>query len=612
MSVRAWPVSRFAIVSGFIGLFISFAPISAAAAADHPIQLGLDMAGSYFIYDANIEYWSHEPYYQAVAELGGQFINVHLYPELGYGDWNSTRTLGKIMHMDAGMRAHGLRYQLNNEDANFYEVAEITPRVNEYAIPGGYHRWDLRMEWLAPLLTKNPAFMGVVYDEADHMQLENNRYAVNPDDPAPINEYDVPYLARTHGITVPQAWSTLANACANLRTDHYRRRVPLFPEQLWTGMSHVWARAGWTLSPKLLKESIAASVMADNLGAALQYSDRTSLFICCDLHRWYDFPGHSTAALRSALMTAYWTGADAVYVENTDWTGSTTRNPDADPGALVRWSDPTSYTLTRHGAVVKDFYKNYVPAHPRRVDWRNYRPRVAIVRLPDSDWGRNPYNFFRDRLLGDKDAPSDEMSQQWLYLWPILTHGAMGRSTSIYNYQVYPGYDSESNDQPGLFAPIDSVAVFDHTVTGPVLNSVKCFVVCGHALSSETFAAIRNRVAIGATCIISRYLYNRHASGPLPGDWLIVDKFSDSRITAKLAPFLGEADVARYRFQDQVVEFRPTATLDEIAVTVFDRTRIDEFRKALVGKGPVPADGDLNHDGIFDVADLVLLVKKFN
>lgn len=593
-------------------IFLFFVFCSTLPAADHPISLGLDMAGSYFIYDADIEYWSHELYYQAVSELGANFINIHLYPEVDAGDSNSTRTLEKIMRMDAGMRAHGLRYQLNNEDANFYEVANITPNVNEYAIPGGFHRWDFRMEWLAPLLTKNPAFMGVVYDEADHMQLENNRYAVNPDDPDPINEYDVPYLARTHGMTVQQAWAALANACANLRTDHYQRRVPLFPEQLWTGMSHVWARAGWNLTPKLLKETITASTMADNLGAALQYSDRTTLNVCCDLHRWYDFPGHSTAALKSALLTAYWTGADSVFVENTDWMGSTTRNPDSDPGALLNWSDPTSRTLTRHGEVVKDFYKNYVPAHPRRVDWRNYRPRVAIVRLPDSDWGRNTGNFFRDRLLGDKDAPSDELSRQWLYLWPILTHGAMGRSTSIYNSSVYPGYDDEDCTKTGIFAPIDSVAVFDHTVTGPVLDSVKCFVVCGHALSAGTFDAIRQKVAAGATCIISSYLYNQYATGTLPGDWLVVDKFNDSRIAAKLAPFLGEADVARYRFRDQVVEFRPTSTPDEIQVTVFDRTQIDAYRNALVGKGPVPPDSDLNHDGKFDVADLVLLIKKFD
>ncbi|MCE5231637.1 hypothetical protein LLG95_18825 [bacterium] len=598
------------LFSTFIFLLIFYCAMLAAA-AEHPIMLGIDMAGSYHIYDAKMEYWSHEPYYQAVNELGGQFINIHLYPELGYGDWNSTKTLEKIGRMDAGMRAHGLKYQLNNEDANFYEVAEITPGVNEYTLVGGLHRWDFRMAWLNPILD-SPAFMGVVYDEADHMQIENNRYPVNVLDPGPPNEYDVPYLVNTWGMPVPQAWAALANMAANLRTSHYQNRVPLFPEQLWTGMSHIWARAGWTLQPKIMKETITAPVLADNLGAGLQYADRTKLYICCDLHRWYDFPGHSPAALKSALLTAYWIGADAVFVENMDWMESPSRFAGSDPGGLVAWSDPTHYTVTQHGAVVKDFYKNYVPAHPRNVDWRNFRPRVAIVRLPDSDWGRNTWNFFRDRLLGNPDTPSNARSQEWLNLWPILTHGAMGKSTSIYNNVVYPGYDVENCGKPGFFVPIDSVAVFDHTVTGPVLDSVKCFVVCGYGLEAATFNDIKARVAAGATCIISRYLYSQYATGTLPGDWLIVDQFTDSRIATKLAPFLGEANVARYRFQDQVVEFKPTATPDELTVTVFDRTRIDEFKNALIGKGPEPVDADLNHDGQFDVADLVLLVKKFD
>ncbi|MEN6625431.1 MAG: hypothetical protein ABFD69_04285 [Candidatus Sumerlaeia bacterium] len=591
--------------------FFAVAAGGSFAAADNPILLGVDMAGAWFIdHDTGVEYWQHEPYYKAINELGAQFVGIHLYPETAYGDLNSTRTLEKILRMDAGMRAHGLKYQLNNEDANFVEIQRVTPGVNEYDAPGGLHRWDLRMSWLRPVMNSG-AFMGVVYDEADHMQLENNRYAYNEENPLPDNTYDVPYLANTRGMTVPQAWAAVANACANLRTGHYENKVRLYPELLWTGGAHIFARAGWILSPKLLKESIDPAILADNMGAALQYSDRTQLWICADLHRWFDFPGHSKEALRSALLTAYWIGADAAYVENLDYADNASRITAADPGGLVSWNDTTSYTLTRHGAVVRDFYKNYVPNHPRRVNWRNYQPRVAIVRLPDTDWGRDTNNFFRNRLLGNPDTPSDTLSRQWHKLWPILTRDAMGGSTSISNTVEYPGYATMPCDLPGFFVPIDSLAVFDHTVTGPVLDSVKCFVVCGHALSAATFNEIKARVTAGATCIISNYLYKQYATGTLPGKWLVVDSFSDSRIAATLAPFAGETGVARYRFKDQIVEFRPTATPDEITVTVFDRTRIDEYQNALVGKGAIPPDSDLNRDGRFDIADLVALIKKF-
>jgi hypothetical protein len=96
-------------------------------------------------------------------------------------------------------------------------------------------------------------------------------------------------------------------------------------------------------------------------------------------------------------------------------------------------------------------------------------------------------------------------------------------------------------------------------------------VVCGHALSRETFAEIAGRVAKGAACIISRRLYDRHAGADLAGDWLVVESFEDPRIAARLAPFLGPPDVARFRFRTQMVEFRRGAQPDAVAVTVLDR-----------------------------------------
>jgi len=84
---------------------------------------------------------------------------------------------------------------------------------------------------------------------------------------------------------------------------------------------------------------------------------------------------------------------------------------------------------------------------------------------------------------------------------------------SLNNGRVYP------EETFPFFVPMNSVAVFDHTVSGPILNSVDCFVVSGHALSPKTFRAIRGRVAKGAVCIISRPLYEKHRQKPLPGRW---------------------------------------------------------------------------------------------
>jgi hypothetical protein len=265
---------------------------------------------------------------------------------------------------------------------------------------------------------------------------------------------------------------------------------------------------------------------------------------------------------------AYWLGAETIYVENLDFHKWTPRHPEAAPtGSLLSWRDPENYDITPHGRVVRDFYREYLPQHPRMIRWQDYDPRVAIIRLPDGGWGQPDDKVAsRNRLLGNREMPLDATASDWLYVWPILTHGtARPGAISTGNSSVYP------NGLKDFFVPIDSVAVFDHEVTAPMLANVECLIVCGHALSAPTFEAIRNRVAGGATCVISRRLYNQHASSGLPGDWLVVDDFKDTQIAKRLAPFLGPPDVARFRFKHQVVEFRRGEARDSTTVRVSER-----------------------------------------
>jgi hypothetical protein len=267
------------------------------------------------------------------------------------------------------------------------------------------------------------------------------------------------------------------------------------------------------------------------------------------------------------LLTAYWLGAETIYVENLDFQEWKPRHPLAAPkGSLLLWTDPDHYELTPHGQVVRDFYRNYVPQHPRTIRWQDYDPRVAIIRLPDGGWGQTNGSASRNRLLGNRGMPLDEPASEWLYVWPILTHGvARPGAISAGNAKVYPKGIED------FFCPIDSVAVFDHYVSAECLAGVDCLIVCGHALPAATFQAIRQRVAAGATCIIARRLYAEHTSTPLPGDWLMVDDFKDPRVADKLSRFLGPPDVARYRFKNCVVEFHKDKEPDSINVQIARR-----------------------------------------
>ena len=374
-------------------------------------------------------------------------------------------------------------------------------------------------------------------------------------------------------------------------------------------MFHIFARAGWTIAPKMLKENMSSVIMSIAMGAALQYAAPAGddFYVNVDLHQQaFGYPGHSLESLRSGLLMSYWLGADTIYIENLDFPGGDQRHPEAGPGSLIHWTDDDHYQITPHGQIAKSFFREYAPSRPRSVDWRSYRPRVAFIRLPDGAWGQRD-SFFRDRLLGNRDMPMDEISAEWLHVWPILTHGVVrDGAISVFNRSVYPTGAMED-----FFVPIDSVAMFDHMVEGPVLDSVRCFIVCGHALSARTFEEIRRRVGEGAArCIIARRLYDQHADAPLPGAWVIVDDFTDNAVAAALEPFLGPPDVARFRFEDRVVEFYPEEQTDAISVRVFERSMIGEIVMGLLGRAPFPPDSDLNDDGRIDIADLINLMNR--
>jgi len=538
----------------------------------NPVLLGIDNAGG-FLPQSGVEDWNHEPFFQALDELGAKLVVYHFFPVGHAGEKNSELTRQRIEAIDKGMRAHGLQYMLNVEMPNFVSQLEITPGINEFEHPGGIHRWDLRMDWLNPVLPPiavgTPAFRGIVYDECEHMLLSNNKFSGFPKD-----EFDQPFLVNTHGMPPEEAYEKLVAECRRIRVEHYENRVRLQTEQVWPDLFHLFARAGWDIAPKLLKEGLSSVALSISLGAAVQYQETGISFSASpDLWNRAEYPGHSPEALRSALMMGYWLGAERLYVENLDYHGKEPRHPGTSPkGSLLAWRDTEHYELTNHGRVVQDFFKAYVPAHPRTTHWREYDPKVAIIRLPDGGWGQfsegpgHGEAASRNRLLGNREMPLDEAASEWLQVWPILTHGkAHAGAISTNNPFVYPDGVGD------FFVPIDSVAVFDHLVDKEHLAHVDCLIVCGHALSATTFAAVRERVTEGATCVISKRLFEHYSKTPLPGDWLVVEDFESPEVASKLKPFLGPPDVARFRFRTQVVEFRHSLTPDSIEVKVTAR-----------------------------------------
>lgn len=547
--------------------------LSTCSAAEHPIRLGVNISGSWHNLKTDKLFYQYESWFRAASDLGVQFVDFTFMMKeaLAGTTVSEAMAVAQLQALDAAMRAHGMQYVLNVEVGNWHSKMEFTRGVNAFehhpgmAGPDGTHRWDIPMTWLLPLLNsanlKPTALIGINCDEGEHLQLHGAQWVLDK----PPGAVDKPYYMVTDGMTLTGAYDALAARAAWLRAGHYQGAVRMIDEQNWPDLFHIFARAGWTVTPKLMKENFSGPVMAAAMGAALQYAAQgADLWACNDMCKWTNFPGWSPQAVRSSLLMAYWLGVSAIFVENMDFAAGPNRHPLADPtGALVDWTDPDHYTLTNYGRIVQDFYKNYAPRNPRPFDWRDYRPRVAIIRLPDGCTGP-PTSWLRDRLLGMRNRPADAASSEWLKVWPLLTRGAVDARALNLNYtDVY-----KNPAVAPFFVPIDSVAVFDHTVHGAVLDSVRCFVVCGQALSRATFDELRRRTAEGAACIIARRLYNQYASGALPGDWLVVDDFAAPAVARKLASYAPYDNVARFRFKNHIVEFRPTADLDTLEVAI--------------------------------------------
>ena len=536
----------------------------AAVDKSTPVLLGINMAGDWHAMKTGKDFYEYESWYRAMKDMGAQFVDYNYM----WSDYikpikdNEQQAEERLKRFDRLMSEHGMKYVMNNELSNWKPKLEFTPGVNIFDHPDGTHRWDFSMKWmdliLPPTRPGPPAFIGINYDEADHMILYNNGFSDTG------TTYSMPYLVNTTGMNMDEAFDKLTAKLRDIRVNHYQNRMPLFAEFGFPDMFPIFARAGWTVAPKMLKENVGSTSLCAALGAAIEYADEgVDLYVLNDLWNMPAFPGHSPEGLRSGLLMSYWLGASRIYVENMDYGDCPVRHPKASPkGSLVNWLDADHYELTNHGRVVQDFFKKYIPAHPRTVRWQDYQPRVAIVRLPDGAWGQKG-TWYRDQLLGNNKHPMDEISAEWLHVWPILTHGTVKDGANcVQNSKIYPEWKRDP------FMPVDSVAVFDHYVHGPVLDSVECFVVCGHALSKETFEDISQRVKSGkATCIIARRLYNLYAKGTLPGNWLVVDSFTDPSIAQKLKPHLGPTDVARFRFKDQTIEFRRGKAEDSMTVT---------------------------------------------
>lgn len=460
-----------------------------------------------------------------IRDLGVNLIQIHLgAPQLDNGEYAD---------LLAFCKATGVHLALNNEHANWVASSPDPAGRNRFDAPGGCHRWDLEPAALDAAVATG-LFEGVVYDEGEHMQLCRNKYAKLPDD-----VHRQPYLVETTGMTLPAAYDAFLGAARQVSDDHRGHGTRMLVESVFPALWHPLARAGVTLCPKLLKEDIYPVVLALALGAAQQY--QAELWFSPDFWLMDRFPGHSVPEYAAALRLAHAAGVDNVYTEYAT--------------ALCRVRGAT-YEFTGYGLALREFLRDYVPAHPRDYDYRDYEPEVAIIRFPDSDWGQASCYYWKT-LYGAENLPPTPETGEWLQIFSLLTAGKTHPGAVNTNSSVYPRYD-----WPGLI-PAPPTAVYDHLAGPELLRSAGTLFLCGILISEPTLAAVQARVEQGATCFTPARLCPvavRAQAQALParvaegrGAWIVVGGFrpEDLGPYASLVPPAG--DTLRLRFKGQTI-----------------------------------------------------------
>ena len=293
---------------------------SSAASAPpvgHVPEIGVDTAGTYLT--RNKEFgglgWEFPAFRDALNDLGVDFLNDH-YLEIhvdGTHAENYAKTVEDIRGLADYLQRDGKEYFWNLEGANWRESDEYVPGENLYEPEAGLHYVKVPKDLMAQLQAV-PEIKGVCYDEIEHMQLNNNRFIKKG------ATGDIPAFADTVALNLPEAYALWVEQLQALKAYYDAFGKVSVAENVWPVTQHIFARAGWTVSPKIMKESWTPVPFAMGLGAAVQY-EQSGCDFWVNPDFWFcgHYPGHSIEELRSSLLLGHWTGASRIYVENLDY-----------------------------------------------------------------------------------------------------------------------------------------------------------------------------------------------------------------------------------------------------------------------------------------------------
>ena len=481
---------------------------------------------------------------KATRDLGAQFIVCQFAPEYtspnardNYDSWcwdGSEKGFGEFA---ASCRKYGLTFFANQEITNYTREGDMLDKNGKDILehPDKTHRWDITGKQLEAAL-KNPEFRGVLYDEAEHGQMRRETNTNGGEDSKSTGKVH-PYFASTDGMTVIQAYDAVYKSATDVAHNYRKRGLIPMTEDVFPAMLFTFARAGFDIAIKFLKEGIDPVFAAIAMGAARQYG--REFCVTPDLWGLSGFPGHPPEELRASLLYAYWIGSSKIFVENI-------------LGFIERKTENgvAEYELTEYGRVYKWFVKEYVPAHPRPYSFRDIRPEVAILRFDDSCWGQGN-SFLPDNLYGAVNLKTTTQSAAWFQIWNLLTFGHTKDDGISFHTRSYKGMPHD------FFCPLKDVIVYDHLAGEKEMEGLKLVFLTGVLISDKTMKAVRKFVRKGGLCVSLISLAPAEYAGKSGkisdgvGHWLFVNDFRSDEVRYAVTPFLGKPDEISYHTVNQ-------------------------------------------------------------
>ncbi|MEN6386890.1 MAG: hypothetical protein ABFD79_17050 [Phycisphaerales bacterium] len=572
---------------------------------------GVDTAGAHLSRNKAYgkEGWYYPAFEKALKELNVDFLMDHYYElQSARRDANNKQnSVKKLTDLSAFLQKNNISYIWNLEKANWTETFEYEKGKNFFEPEPGLHYFKAPPE-IMEMFKKDSYLQNVCYDEIDHMQLTNNKF-INDEKTG-----DIPALVNTTGMDFIQAYEAIYKK-TKLLSDYYAQYdVKCEAEMVWPVMHHIFAKAGWIISPKLLKESFNPVPIAMALGAAIEY-EASGCDIDFNPDLWFcsHYPGHSVDSLKSALIAAHWLGATKIYVENLDYINikktihqpdkakdfdyssaeQGDHHPDAEgiKGSLVSYLDANNVKLTKYGEIAKWYSGEYRYSHPREYTWRDARCKIAIVRFPDSCWGQKG-TFFGDTLLGAKNLHSNETTEAWFKIWNMLTDNTIpDTGISFHIPQVREavragGVGKDNKWGPRFFCPIPPVLVFDHRIGDEQpefdFRGAEVIFLTGVNVTPATQHLLQQQVSAGKVCISLPELAPNEVKSKYDsksgkakvvksgsGKWILTSNFSDAAVKQVIKPYLPPNDEMQYLFKNKSIIFKKIdKDSDEIKVIV--------------------------------------------